>query len=148
MANDVAPPNARLDVDPCEAPRNPSGGTQVVGVFPKATRSGGVVHIVGSGFNAIEGYADNDGAGGATTCAELAAGNTCGKLPRGTCVEFERPDGGWSPATAILAVTPTHLVVQSPIDCGAPAKIRVRRKLANGRNATFTSKSAIFCRND
>lgn len=147
-ANDVAPANARLDVDPCEAPRSPSGGTAVEGVFPSAARAGAVVHVLGSGFNAIDGYGRNDGPGGAATCSTLAAGNVCATTPRGTCVEFERSDGGWSPATAILAVTPTHLVVESPIDCAAPGRVRVRRKLADGRSATFTSSTPIFCRND
>jgi hypothetical protein len=147
-AKDVAPANAHLDVDPCEAYRNPTAGTSVVDVFPRAARVGELVHIVGSGFNAIEGYASNDGAGGATSCAELAAGNTCGDVPRGTCVEFERLDGGWNRATTVLAVTPTHLVVESPIDCGVPRRIRVRRKRADGSGVTFTSPSAIFCTNE
>jgi len=147
-ANDVAPVRAKLDVAPCQAYRNPNGGTAVVDVFPKAARSGAIAHIVGSGFNAIEGYGDNDGPGGATTCTALAAGNTCGPIPRGTCVEFERLDGNWSAATTILAVTPTHLVVESPIDCAAPRKVRVRRKLADGRVGTFTSHTAVFCRNE
>ena len=145
-ANDVAFANAKLDVDPCEAHRKPNGGTTLVNVFPKAARSGEIVHIVGTGFNAIEGYGGN--AGGATSCAALAVGNTCGTIPRGTCVEFEGLDGGWNAATAILAVTPTHLVVKSPIDCGAPRRVRVRRKLADGRGGTFTSSTAFFCRNE
>jgi len=147
-AYDVAPARAQLDLTPCQAYRAPEGGTTVSEVWPKAARAGAIVHVVGHGFNAIEGYDDNDGPGGATSCAALAAGNSCAPVPRGTCVEFERPDGGWSPATAILAVTPTHLVVESPIDCAAPTRVRVRRKLADGRNGTFTSQTALFCRNE
>ena len=147
-AHDVAPARAQLAVSPCQAYRAPDGGTAVLAVYPKAARAGAIVHIVGSGFNAIEGYGDNDGPGGATTCASLAAGNRCSPVPRGTCVEFERPDGGWSPAAAILAVTPTHLVVASPIDCATPVRVRVRRKLVDGRDAVFTSRAALFCTND
>jgi hypothetical protein len=147
-AYDVTPNHAELVVSPCQAYRAPDGGTAVSQVWPKAARAGAIVHIAGHGFNAIEGYAENDGPGGATTCMALAAGNACGPIPRGTCVEFERPDGGWSPATAILAVTPTHLVVESPIDCSTPGRVRVRRKLADGRDGTFTSQAALFCRNE
>lgn len=147
-ANDVAPSNARLDVEPCEAVRNPSGGTAVLDVSPRAARRGDVVHVVGTGFNAIEGYGSNDGAGGATTCAGLAAGNTCGPIPRGTCVEFEQPDGEWIAASSVLAVTPTRLVVRSPIDCSAPTRIRVRRKSLGGGSETFTSATPVFCRNE
>ena len=147
-SGDVAAANPGLDVAPCEAPRNPTGGTRVLDVIPAAARAGDIVHIVGSGFNAVDGYDSNDGPGGATSCTDLAAGNSCGPLPRGTCVEFERLDGGWSPAAAVLAVTPTHLVVRSPIDCVAPRRVRVRRKGPDGRAQTFTSAAAIFCRNE
>jgi len=144
---DVAFANANLDVAPCEAPRNPTGGTRVLAVTPAAARAGAIVHVVGSGFNAVDGYGSSDAPGGATRCTDLAAGNACAPVPRGTCVEFERLDGGWSPATAVLAVTPTHLVVQSPIDCVAPRRVRVRRSGADGRAQTFTSAAAVFCRN-
>ena len=145
---DVANANPALAVAPCEAPRNPSGGTSVREVVPAAARAGEVVRILGSGFNAIDGYGANDGRGGATRCTDLAAGNTCEQLPRGTCVEFERLDGSWAPATEVLAVTPTHIAVRAPIDCLAPRRVRVRRKDATGRGQTFTSSSAVFCRNE
>ncbi len=147
-ANDIAPANARLDVEPCEAVRNPSGGTAVLGVSPRAARLGDVVHVVGTGFNAIEGYGNNDGPGGATTCVGLAAGNTCGRVPRGTCVEFEGPSGEWIAASSVLAVTPTRLTVRSPIDCSTPVRVRVRRKRPDGGSETFTSATPIFCRNE
>ena len=147
-ANDVTPANAQLDVDPCEAPRHPSEGTAVVDVLPKSARLGGIVHVIGTGFNAIDGIGGLDASGDAKRCTTLAAGNTCGPIPRGTCVEFERADGAWSPASAVLAVTPTHLVVESPIDCAAPRRIRVRQQRADGRSETFTSRTAIFCRNE
>lgn len=140
---DVAAANASLAVAPCEAPRQPRGGTAVLSASPPAALAGALVRIGGRGFNAIDGY----GRGGATGCHELPTGNTCAPL-RGTCVEFERLDGGWAPATAVLAVTPTQLVVRSPVDCTAPRRIRVRRLNAAGRAQTFISAEPIFCRNE
>ncbi|MBX3026870.1 hypothetical protein KF840_18330 [bacterium] len=139
---DVAAANPHLAVAPCEAPRQPSGGTAVQSVSPAAGREGTVLRIGGRGFNAIDGY----GRGGASGCLDVAAGNTCAPL-RGTCVELERLDGGWTPAP-VLAVTPTQLVVRSPFDCVAPRRVRVRRLNAAGRAATFTSAEPLYCRNE
>lgn len=139
---DVAAGNANLQVAPCDPPRQPAGGTAVLSASPPAAPAGAVVRIGGHGFNAIDGY----GAGGATSCQDLAAGNTCAPL-RGTCVEFERLDGSWAPA-AVLALTPTQAVVRAPVDCVTPRRVRVRRLNAGGGGETFTSAEPIYCRNE
>lgn len=103
------------------------------GISPKAvSRVNAVVHITGSGFNAIEGYTNPGGPGGATSCTTLTAGNTCSPTVRGTCVEFfDHATNSWLPASGILGVTPTHLVVESPLACTRPTTVRVKRANAN-----------------
>ena len=123
-------------------------GTTIDSAFPKAVRRGALVHIYGRGFNAIDGYsAAVASPGAAPTCADLAAGNTCDPDLRGTCVEFVRPGGLPPLAAKVVAVTPTHLVVESPLDCAVPIQVRVRRMTPSGRR-TFTSARPIFCLND
>lgn len=101
--------------------------------------TGAIVHITGTGFNAIEGYTT---APLATDCATLKQGNTCNPV-KGTCVEFLDPaTQQWTPATDILAITPTHLVVTSPIACSAPTKVRVRRRVASIRPSPPAAISA------
>jgi len=99
----------------------------------KVARIGTIVHINGVGFNAIEGYTNPGGAGGANSCDTLTAGNTCSPNVRGTCVEFfDHATNGWRPANGVLGVTPTHVVVESPIECSRPTTIRVRRLDSTG----------------
>ncbi|MFN8643642.1 MAG: hypothetical protein U0802_19025 [Candidatus Binatia bacterium] len=46
----------------------------------------------------------------------------------------------------VVAVTPTHLVVEAPLDCASPVAVQVRRLAANGSVVT-TSAPALFCQN-
>jgi len=43
-------------------------------------------------------------------------------------------------------VTPTHLVVRSPLTCVAPTLLRVRRQVLNG--GEIASVPVPFCRNE
>jgi hypothetical protein len=124
-----------------QAHRNPGSFTFApTPIIPsKVAKIGDVVHIIGSGFNAIEGYNAYQpgtngcpGGGGvcpaATDCATLDVGNKCTPYVKGTCVEFwDTVAETWKAADDIIAITPTHLVVTSPIACSAPTTIRVRR---------------------
>jgi hypothetical protein len=108
------------------------------GVTPVRTVAGGVVRLVGGGFDAVSGHA-----GGGRDCTALASGNGCAPL-RGTCVEV-LADGEWIEVADVLAVTPTHLVVRSPITCTAPTLLRVRRRAFNGTEVT--AAPVPFCQN-
>lgn len=143
---DVRRANPDLVVEPCQAVRDPRGGTAVVAAHPRAARRGALVHIDGAGFNAIDGDgAAAAGPGWTPTCADVGAGNTCGARPRGTCVELLQ--GGRPPlAATVVAVTPTHLVIESPLDCAAPVRVQVRRRTAHG-SQRFVSPAPIFCLN-
>lgn len=147
-ARDVRRGSADVVVDPCQAYREPLAGTRIDSAFPKAVRRGELVHIYGAGFNAVEGYGAAIASPGAPpTCDQVAAGNTCDPDLRGTCVEFVRPGGLPPLAAKVVAVTPTHLVVESPLDCAAPIQVRVRRMTPSG-SRTFISARPIFCLND
>lgn len=108
----------------------------VATISPRATLAGGIVHIDGQGFDAISGHA-----GGRRSCAALADGNGCEPL-RGTCVEI-LADDEWLPAADVLGVTPTHLVIRSPVTCTGPALLRVRRRALNGDE--LASDPVPFC---
>jgi hypothetical protein len=81
-------------------------------VAPNAGRRGELLRVFGSGFNAIDGVAQ-DG------CANPAGANGCTPL-RGICVEI---DG--IPA-AVEAVTPTMVAVRWPFTCLEPVPLVVR----------------------
>jgi len=105
---------------------------------PARVARGGIVRLVGEGFDAISGHSG----GVEGDCHALAAGNSCAPLS-GTCVEFW--DGGaWRPALDVLAVTPTSVTVRSPLDCREPVPVRVRRAVRGGGEAVSAPLS--FCR--
>jgi hypothetical protein len=115
------------------------------GVAPLKALAGGIVTITGTGFNAIDGHAGYTGA----DCRALKGSSTnhCTPQVQGTCVEFLNPvTNKWVEAMDILGVTPTSIVVKSPIDCSGPAKIHVRRLGANGAEIVNPPEAA-FCVN-
>jgi hypothetical protein len=128
----------KIDVQNPQANQS-TGAVRIDRVEPTAAVSGGLVHIFGSGFDAVSGH--SGGVGGA--CRGLHQGNSCNPL-HGTCVEF-RVDDRWEEAQGILAVTPTHLVVRAPISCAAPIMLRVRRTILNG--SEVASDPVPFCYN-
>lgn len=158
--NDVT---GNADFTPAQPHRNP-GSLTITTVSPtKVAARGAIVHITGAGFNAIEGYnsyaAGTNGcpAGGgtcaaATNCATLNQGNTCNPV-KGTCVEFLDPATlQWKPADAILGITPTHLVITSPIACSGQTRIRIKRRNATGATGGVdvfepSISAPNFCRN-
>lgn len=150
---------AKVTVSSPQAHRTPGSFTFApTPIIPsKVAKVGDVVHITGSGFNAIEGYnayqpgTNGCPAGGgvcpaATDCATLDVGNTCTPYVKGTCVEFwDTVAQTWKAADDILGVTPTELVVTSPIACSAQTHVRVRR--LNELGNPVTSNEVPFCVN-
>jgi len=151
---DVTETGGGVDVNPAQAHRNPEGNG-VGGTFSiesaspkKVTQRGAIVTIVGTNFNAVDGYQSRTptpGVAGATDCESLADGNKCSPL-QGVCVEFKDDSGPWIPADDVLAVTPTTIVVKSSIACSKATSIRVSRQV----NAGFTTQVELvngFCSN-
>jgi hypothetical protein len=115
-------------------------------VYPKKGLRDSLVHISGTGFDAISGNTSGN-------CRTLKNNNKCSPM-QGTCVQFlERVvvDGEeqyvpTSNQPDVLAVTPTSLVVRAPVDCRGPMKIRVNR-LGPGGNPLPIPAVIDFCRN-
>jgi CSLREA domain-containing protein len=123
-------------------PQNPlphqgTGRVEVHGTVPSRAVEGGIVRLIGTGFDAISGH--RGGVGG--DCRALAALNTCAPL-NGTCVEF-LVDGQWREALDVLAVTPTTVVVRAPLTCTEPTFVRTRRRIASG--GEVVSAPTPFC---
>jgi hypothetical protein len=135
--NSAAQPD-RVDADHPE-PHASTGALAIDSVAPLRIVAGGLVHIDGRGFDAISGNSPD-----IPDCAGLKGGNSCEPL-HGTCVEF-LVNGRWTAAGDVLAVTPTHLVVRSPLTCVAPTLLRVRRQVLNG--GEIASVPVPFCRNE
>jgi hypothetical protein len=108
-------------------------------VEPAKAVQGGLVSVTGQGFDAISGHAG----GTQGHCTGLAAGNSCDPV-HGTCLEFLVGDS-WVPAQDVLGVTPTHLVVRSPLTCTVGTRLRVRRLASDG--SQVVSNEFPFCRN-
>jgi len=128
----------RVDVQNAAAPQG-TGAVVVTTVVPAKGRAGDVIHLYGSGFDAISGHSG----GVAGDCHALASGNRCSPL-QGTCVEF-LVGGLWTEAADVQAVTPRHLVVRSPFDCREPTWVRVRRNILGGGEVISTP--VAFCEN-
>ncbi len=96
---------------------------QITSIEPPFAAAGDLVRIYGTGFDAI------DGAG--ADCGGIEAANTCRPV-RGNCVFIDRQ------AAAVVAVTPTMLVVRAPFTCVAPVPVAARTRLSRGfGRATF-----------
>lgn len=145
---DVTETGGPVAVDPAQAHRNPLLPMGITSVSPKkVTERGTPVFITGTGFNAIDGYQSRTptpGVTGATDCESLAAGNKCSPL-QGVCVEFEDDAGVWREADDVLAVTPTLIVVRSPIVCSKSTNVRVTRQDNSASGPTFVMQT--FCTN-
>jgi hypothetical protein len=137
LEKDVA---GNVTITAAQAHRNPGSITidPTGGVYPtKVAAPGDLVHIHGSGFNAIEGYEP-----GSVSCNNL--GNSCFSL-QGTCVEFKDASGLFQPAE-VVAITPTYIAVRAPFACSRPGAIRIRRRNHLGATVELDVPAA-FCRN-
>lgn len=101
----------------------PRSAPVITAIEPPFAAAGDLVRLYGSGFDAVEGAGDS--------CQAIELANTCRPV-RGNCVFIDR-----QPA-AVVAVTPTMLVVRAPFTCVAPVPVaaRTRRSRGFGR-ATF-----------
>ncbi len=128
----------KIDVTNAQ-PHQGTGAVTVATLRPSKTVSGGLVHLYGSGFDAITGHAG----GVAGDCHALAMGNRCSPL-HGTCVEFLIGDT-WTAAADVLGVTPTHVIVTAPFSCTEATQVRVRRQILGGGESVSTP--VAFCTN-
>ena len=111
-------------------------------VYPtKVSEAGAIVHITGTGFDAISGHTGQSSG----NCGTLKATNKCSPL-QGTCVQFLVDGVPVAGDVDVLAVTPTHLVVKSPIACSKPVKLKVTRNGPSG-SVSFTTPDYVFCKN-
>ncbi|MEO8605571.1 MAG: right-handed parallel beta-helix repeat-containing protein, partial [bacterium] len=100
----------------------------ITAITPPFAASGELVRIYGSGFDAI--------GGAGTACDRVADANTCRPV-RGNCVMIDR-----QPA-AVIAATPTMLVVRAPFTCVAPVPVAARTRWSRGfGRATFCTVPA------
>jgi hypothetical protein len=115
---------ATVAVDPAQAtPQRVL--PEITAIEPPFAAAGDLVRIYGSGFDAI------NGTGPDATCDAIADVNTCRPV-RGNCVFIDQ-----QPA-AVVAVTPTMLVVRAPFSCVAPVSVRLRTRWSRGfARATF-----------
>ena len=107
---------APVAVVPALTPRR-RAAPRITEVSPSMAVAGELVHIYGTGFDAI------DGAGRA--CQTIAAANTCRPL-HGNCVFV-----GQVPAE-VIAVTPTMLVIRAPFTCVEPVQLQARTRWSHG----------------
>jgi hypothetical protein len=135
------------DAKPHQANTATVGSTSITSVYPPKVSKDGLVHIFGTGFNAIDGHPANG------NCVSTAADNNqCGTDPsnpatglKGTCVEVLDNDGvKWIPAK-VKGVTPTHVVIESPVTCLKPTSIRVRRLAPQQSGGQVISSAFNFC---
>lgn len=107
---------------------------------PTKAQAGDLVHITGSGFNAVDGYPP-----GGDCVVAVQQTNTCSSPIVGTCVQYEAAPGVWA-ALQVQSVTPTHIVAQLPatFTCSQPVTIRVQRLDYTG---TPVAATKMFCTN-
>ena len=124
LAEDVfaSAPSAAVALAPAE-PTRQRRPPVIDAIEPPFAAAGDLVRIYGSGFDAIGGAGDR--------CDSIADANTCRPV-RGNCVMIDR-----QPA-AVIAATPTMLVIRAPFTCVRPVAVaaRTRWSRAFGR-ATF-----------
>jgi len=113
---------------------------RITGFFPTKAKAGDLVHVTGSGFNAIDGYAV-----GGNCFTSIQRQNKCSPRVAGTCVEYEASPEIWTPLL-VQSVTPTEIVVQLPRDitCSQAVTVRVRRIDHKGAMVMGTG---TFCTN-
>ncbi|MDX2168948.1 MAG: hypothetical protein SF182_17885 [Deltaproteobacteria bacterium] len=107
---------AVVSLSPALATPNRQAPT-ITAIDPPFAAAGELVRIYGSGFDAI------NGAG--ASCSTIPDANTCRPV-RGNCVMIDR-----QPA-AVVAATPTMLVVRAPFTCIAPVQVATRTRLSRG----------------
>jgi hypothetical protein len=118
QALDIFTANAQapVSIEPAQ-PTRQRAAARITAIDPPFAAAGDLVHIYGSGFDAIDGVG--------TSCTNLESVNSCHPM-RGNCVQIGR-----TPAQ-VVAVTPTMLVVRAPFTCVAPVTVAVRTRWSHG----------------
>jgi hypothetical protein len=139
--------SGNVDVTLPQAQRNP-GTLSITSVYPsKVANVGDVVRITGTGFNAIDGTFFLPPPTQTPVCNSLKSGNSCNPQVNGICVEFrDASDNLIASEPEILGITPTQIVLKSPVACSVAIKIRVTQLDAVDPTG---KKSAVadFCKN-
>jgi hypothetical protein len=92
---------------------------EIDSITPTLATEGELVRLYGKGFDAIGGNAP------AGDCGTIGEANSCRPL-KGNCVLV-----GGQPA-AVVAVTPTMLVIRAPFTCHGPTMLTVRNRRTRG----------------
>jgi hypothetical protein len=112
----TASPLAAVGIAPAQ-PTHRRAAPRIATIEPSFAAGGDLIRIYGEGFDAIDGVG--------SSCNTPIEVNTCRPL-RGNCVLIDRV-----PA-AVIAVTPTMLVVRAPFTCVAPVRASVRTRWGHG----------------
>jgi len=107
---------AAVGIAPAQ-PTHRRAAPRIATIEPSFAAGGDLIRIYGEGFDAIDGVG--------SSCNTPIEVNTCRPL-RGNCVLIDRV-----PA-AVIAVTPTMLVVRAPFTCVAPVRASVRTRWGHG----------------
>jgi hypothetical protein len=136
---------ATVDLD--SGPGHRAGRPVLVRVSPPRPQAGELVRLYGDNFNAIDGAACAHEVVPRDPCsaanAAVAARNECGGP--GNCVELLFD--GAPLFVDVAAATPTMLAFIMPIDCFAPATVRVSRRTVSGgtESATIAVCDPMHC---
>lgn len=115
-------------------------GENVLSFIPTNPKEGQLVHIIGSGFDAVQSYPSSG-----TACTASTNLNTCPPtVTSGVCVQAEVAPGLWA-TPHVRAVTPTRIVIEMPaLTCSKPIQVKVTQ--VNSSNQTQEAKG-ILCTN-
>jgi hypothetical protein len=116
--------------------------------YPTKPRANGIVHITGTGFNAVDPYASSScPAGGARTYFNNcdSNGNPTGA---GICVTVSLPNTSLTAKPYVLSVTPTDIAFEGiAVHCFQPATVRISRWWEGHSPNEFVSATGTLCTN-
>lgn len=110
--------------------------------YPKKARANDIVHISGSGFNAVDGFP----AGGQCT----ANFNSCDaelNPVNGICVYYYIPNTGQAVQPKIVSITPSDIGMVMNTTCSQPTTVIVKRWDNTSVPAKIITASGTFCTN-
>jgi hypothetical protein len=106
---------------------------------PKANQ---LVHLYGSGFDAVESYAASSSCGSAIF-------NRCPPTDAtGVCVQVEIEPGTWA-TPRVIAVTPTHIAFMMPlVTCAKPLVVHVTQFRVTDGQGNLVPATGMLCTNN
>lgn len=123
----------------------------VFNVSPRRPRVGELVHISGTGFNAVEAFPTPTAVAGATptpggSCSTTKDYNDCTGAIAGMCVQIYVAPGIYA-RPKVRSITPTDIAFEMPVyPCSQPTDIIVTRENSFG-NPSIATLEGIFCSN-